>query len=220
MAAATMLIGTLTLGVLSTISGATSLVAPYEGQGEVRVAANRAATFAAERIRQSGVQPEAELEVLGRTSLGYHAIQFRVNESMDSKTAEITWSEPREIGFAYEVGEAQGGTQVVNGAEVLGLAFAAPDGRDNDGDGLVDEGIIYYKTTSAAGADVTKVVAADVLPATHFRLQSGATVPAEAGDVVLLHIEVARRSKTSATERVKATVDLRVTPRNRPPVSF
>ena len=118
-----------------------------------------------------------------------------VNSGFDPLTGAILWSEPRELGFAFDPLEVTGGTELLIGEARVGWIDGEADGVDDDGDGLVDEGVLYYRTTGPAGAAVVTIVARDVLPTSSFRFESmpTATTPNPVGDAVRIRMEVAHR---------------------------
>ncbi len=221
------LLGVATFLALTTILSFQPLVAHQGVQGQVDGSAHVAALFMADRLRQSGTDPAAGLRLsLAGPSGAFHAIEFRVNGGFDRETGAIAWSEPRVFVFAYEPGEVAGGVAIDIKGTVVGLAAGFPNGADDDGDGLVDEGIIYYETSDATGI-VRVIIATDVLPGSGFALKSGATAtkPALTGDEILIKVEKAKRAPDATspatlladpTQFVRASVERRVALRNIP----
>jgi hypothetical protein len=170
---------------------------------------------------------EAVEEVGDDLGLGadyHHRIAFRMSEGTDPETGATAWGEPRALGFAYEVGEASGGTEIALVGGLLGLDQATPNGVDDDGDGLIDEGLLYYES-QVGGATQRELLTRDALPSSGFQLVRAPTSLGAnpGGDAVVMRVEAARRfAGRGALARephdfVHVLIDTQVMLRNPPP---
>jgi hypothetical protein len=196
------LLGAIVGTAIGSIVAAQWLVGRDTARWHVEGDAHLALAFIGERLRQSGTDADAEMTLLDpHPDGGFRRIRFRMNEGVDPTTGDIFWGQFRELGFAHQLGEVSGGTPlaVTTTTTVHGVLGGSADDVDQDGDGLVDEGVLYYRSVRPDGAAVIKIIAVDVLASSRFRLRSdaAASTPSPGEDAVIVRIELAQRDPSA-----------------------
>jgi type II secretory pathway pseudopilin PulG len=173
----------------SSLATTRNVLSQATSMADVEASAQRAANAIMIELRQSGSPASGSgLAVDEDTSTPRNLtnrVTFRKNAGFDDVAGTVVWSDPIEFAFEYDARESG-------------------NGRDDDGDGLVDEGRIVRRDFAPDGTTRTKVIATSVFDTVSFAIEPG-------GKAVILVLETgAVLDKQSVRRhRVEERVSLR-----------